>query len=242
MRAKAIIVAAKAPVAGRAKTRLISAGLTAEDAARVAGSALADTLANASHPELRADLHLALEGDSSDLPANLFNPTHVDTTERIVLTSVFPQSGNSLGERLVRIFGWGFDAGYRSVCVIGSDAPHLPSAFITDAFGRLENAAADVVLGPADDGGYYLIALRAEGRDRHPALFDDGMPWSTSGVLTATRERADEAGLRLVLLPAWYDVDTPGDLARLRTDLRRGVAFAPRTRTTLETLGPELKS
>ncbi|HEX7124231.1 MAG TPA: DUF2064 domain-containing protein, partial [Thermodesulfobacteriota bacterium] len=88
---------------------------------------------------------------------------------------------------------------------------------------------ADLVLGPADDGGYYLIGLRSP----QPSLFE-GIPWSTGAVLAETRRRAEASGLRTALLPAWFDLDTAADLERLRRSLggdegRRTGAFLART-------------
>jgi hypothetical protein len=82
----------------------------------------------------------------------------------------------------------------------------------------------DLVLGPAEDGGYYLIGVRAD----LPALFSE-IPWSTPSVLETTLARARAAGLRSACLPAWFDVDTPEDLARLRTALREAPQTAPVT-------------
>ena len=126
------------------------------------------------------------------------------------------------------MIGASFDRGYKAVCVIGSDAPHLPAAFLLEAWGRLQRGA-DAVLGPADDGGYYLVALPRAA----PALFRD-IPWSGAAVLEVTLARAAEERLSVSLLPPWYDVDTPDDLLRLREDLRRGVAYAPATAELLE--------
>lgn len=226
-----VIVAAKVPVAGRVKTRLVAAApdFGPHEAARLAEAFLADTLVLAARPALRADCWLALDGDPADLAAGLV-PAGV---------TIVPQAGNCLGERLVNMTKAGFRAGYGRVCVIGSDAPHLPLAFLEEAFGRLAPAitgssgdapppVADAVFGPADDGGYYLVALR----NHAPALFVN-ISWSGPDVLAETRERANAAGLRLALLPPWYDVDTPVDLDRLRTDLARGVVRAPATERLL---------
>jgi hypothetical protein len=81
----------------------------------------------------------------------------------------------------------------------------------------------DVVLGPTEDGGYYLVGLRT----RCPALFE-AMPWSTSAVLSLTLDRARRLGLRAVCLPTWYDVDTAADLARLESDVRALAGPPPR--------------
>jgi len=103
-------------------------------------------------------------------------------------------------------------------------------AYVTQAADALTLAKADVVIGPTDDGGYYLIGV---GR-RQPALFD-GIPWSTSATRAATEARARDLGLSVLLLPRWFDVDTPEDLQRLRADLA-GHATAPRTAGFLGTL------
>lgn len=206
----------KAPRAGSVKTRLCPP-LSSSDAALLAGAFLSDTLRTAHAPVLRADVTLALAGDVRDLSS----PPAPET--RIV-----PQTGNSLEERLVDIVADTFAVGYRWVCVIGGDAPHLPPAFFVEAFGRLAHGA-DAVLGPADDGGYYLIALPRPA----PELLRN-IPWSGPDVLSATLARAAEAALSVSLLPPWYDIDTPDELRRLRTDLRRGVVDAPATARALE--------
>jgi glycosyltransferase A (GT-A) superfamily protein (DUF2064 family) len=118
--------------------------------------------------------------------------------------------------------------GEASVAVIGSDSPDLPAAYLREAFVRL-GAGADVVLGPADDGGYYLIGLRA----RQPRLLRE-VPMSTPSVLADTLALARELGLRVELLPPWYDVDTAADLRQLAGRLRCAPAgVAPRTRAFL---------
>lgn len=216
----------KVPRAGQVKTRLIGPAINAEAAARLAEAFLADTLAAAARaatppvraysPTLAADVLLAWDGDESDLPAAL--------PESSRPARVFAQTGNSLGERLVNVTEHAFGMGYAALCVIGSDTPHLPDGFIREALGRLAADTADVVLGPAEDGGYYLIALNRPA----PSLFE-GIPWSTDGVLEATRDRIREAGLRAARLPTWYDIDTENDLKRLRRDLSRGTASASQT-------------
>ena len=93
--------------------------------------------------------------------------------------------------------------------VIGSDSPTLPVTILRAAFGTLR-LDADVVLGPAEDGGYYLV-----GASRPVAELFRGIPWGTPGVLEATVAAASRAAARLVLLPTWYDVDVPEDFDRL---------------------------
>jgi glycosyltransferase A (GT-A) superfamily protein (DUF2064 family) len=179
---------------------------------------LTDTIRLASHPAIAADLLLALDGSSETLPPDAARDVRCN-----------PQRGNSLGDRLVHIFGEGFGAGHTAVGVIGSSTPDLPVAFVQEAFGRLERDA-DALFGPADDGGYYLVALRQP----HPELFVD-IPWGTGAVLEALLKAATAAGVKTALLPGWHLVDGEKERDRLRTDLRRGTAFAPATAALLET-------
>jgi rSAM/selenodomain-associated transferase 1 len=215
MHARAVIVAAKSPVAGSVKTRLIEPGIrSADQASSLARAFLRDTISVAAAVG-RADTFLYWDGDLARAPRQ----------GGIVVRT---QAGNSLGERLVHMFEQAFAAGYEQVVVIGSDSPHLPAAFLTDAFGRLA-AGDEAVLGRTDDGGYCLVGLRNGGR---PELFRE-IPWSTNGVHAATMERALAADIRVSQLPPWYDIDTPADLARLKTDLTRGVITAPHTEALL---------
>ena len=110
-----------------------------------------------------------------------------------------PQADGDLGRRLSLFFVQRFVEGARRVVVVGSDSPTLPLPYIDDAFSALDDA--DVVLGPAMDGGYYLIGLR----EPMPELFER-VDWSGERVLRQTMERMGDAR-RLALLPPWYDVD-----------------------------------
>jgi rSAM/selenodomain-associated transferase 1 len=118
-----------------------------------------------------------------------------------------PQGEGDLGERLCRAFGRAFRSQARRVVIIGSDCPEVTEADIRAAWDGLR--AHDVVLGPARDGGYWLIGLRS----LQPALFR-GIPWSTADVLAATQERARVAGLRVQLLRELSDIDTVEDWRR----------------------------
>jgi len=101
---------------------------------------------------------------------------------------------------------------------------------VFDAFECFE-ADDDVVVGPAEDGGYYLVGMRK----LHKRIFED-IPWGGAGVLDATMERAREAGLNLVLLPEWRDVDTPEDFERLKRELGENREAAKFTRRFLKEL------
>ena len=135
-----------------------------------------------------------------------------------------------LRARLAAALGDLLADGHAGAIAVDSDTPSLPTAFLQMAVDRLGDPAVDVVLGPSEDGGYYLIGMKRV----HDALFT-AMPWSTPRVLAETERRARAAGLALARLPGWFDVDTADDLARLGASLARGEgAPAPATRALLE--------
>ncbi|MBN2332279.1 MAG: TIGR04283 family arsenosugar biosynthesis glycosyltransferase [Deltaproteobacteria bacterium] len=117
----------------------------------------------------------------------------------------FLQSGGSLGERMHQSFAAAFAAGMDRVVVIGTDCPHLETSHLQEAFAHL--ATHDLVLGPAVDGGYYLIGLRR----LRAELFAD-IPWGTADVLTRTLQIAGQQQLTVHLLPELADIDRPEDL------------------------------
>lgn len=125
---------------------------------------------------------------------------------------VQPQCAGDLGQRMRHYFEKSFAAGVDSAVLIGSDSPTLPIAYVEEAFDRL--AESPVVLGPSDDGGYYLIGLSRD----IPDIFQ-GIDWSTSEVWRQTVGRLQAAGQSYYELPRWYDIDTVDDLLRLRDEL-----------------------
>jgi uncharacterized protein len=197
---------------GRVKTRLIG-DLTATQAAALHAAFLDDLLDRLREGDF--ELCLAWDLDPSDeLPAGP--------------VSGIRQQGDDLGERLYRALSESAEEA-ASVMALGSDHPSLPLAVIQQAFERLENGA-EVVLGPAEDGGYYLIGLRSHAVDRR--LFQD-VAWSTDRVLPATLERCRQLGLAVELLPRASDVDTPEDLRRLAARMASADLGCPRTRELL---------
>lgn len=136
---------------------------------------------------------------------------------------VIAQRGGDLGQRMANVFEDVFRLGARSVVVIGSDLPDLPPALLQEAVAALRRRNDTVVLGPASDGGYYLIGMN---RPR-PELFA-GIDWSTPRVLAQTVDRLKAQHARLVLLSPWTDLDTPADLRRLIA--RAGRESGTRTR------------
>ncbi|NLF69437.1 MAG: glycosyltransferase [Candidatus Anammoximicrobium sp.] len=120
--------------------------------------------------------------------------------------SLEAQAGEDLGQRMQHYFAAAFRNGVRRVVLIGSDTPTLPLEYVNKAFDLLKTYP--VVLGPADDGGYYLVGTAGQ----VPPIFTD-VAWSTPLVWSQTQSRLQAAGVRCGVLPAWYDVD---DLAALR--------------------------
>lgn len=216
----ALAVMAKVPVAGEVKTRLCPP-LVPRDAAALARCFLLDRI---------EQLTVVLTGD----PMVAFAPREREREIRALLPAgvrLVPQAGADLGARLDRLLTDLLGEGYPGAIAVDADSPTLPTGFLERACRHLLDATADVVVGPCEDGGYYLIGLRAPA----PALFRD-MPWSTATVLAETVARARDLGLRLALLPPWFDVDRGEDLARLRAEARaRPEAFRPpRTLAFLE--------
>ena len=133
------------------------------------------------------------------------------------------QRGADLGDRLANSLGELLKRGHQGAIAIDSDTPTLPLAFLRQALELVMTPSIDVVLGPTEDGGYYLIGLRTVYRE----LFET-MAWSTSTVLSETIRRAEANGLRVACLPCWYDIDTARDLARLRATLAGSAGELPR--------------
>ncbi|MFN2519815.1 MAG: TIGR04282 family arsenosugar biosynthesis glycosyltransferase [Candidatus Limnocylindria bacterium] len=138
-----------------------------------------------------------------------------------------PRTG--FGPRLAYALGAGIGMS-RAVVLIATDAPTLRAASIGEAFESLESGR-DLVLGPSDDGGYYLIGCRAP---LPPSLFAH-MPWSTAAVLQITLQRARSLGIDVALLEPWYDVDDEVSLGRLRADAA-GLSRAAHTARALRDL------
>jgi rSAM/selenodomain-associated transferase 1 len=208
----AVALMAKAPRAGAVKTRLCPP-LTPREAAALARAFLRDAVAKVRR----------LHGIA---PAIAYAPESA-REELARLAPGFapmPQRGADLGARMRSTLAALLAAGHRAAIVMGTDAPTLPAAVLGEAVTRVAAGDVDLVVGPAEDGGYYLIGARAD----HPTLFDD-VAWSTGTVLATTLRRAAAAGLRAARLPAWFDVDTPDDLARLRAALAETPEAAPAT-------------
>lgn len=206
-----LVIFAKAPVPGRVKTRMLPP-LTPVRAAAIQDASLRDVVERARG--VAADLRICCaDGDGA---AAWFGKTFADL-------EVLPQGPGGLGRRLSRVFDNGFDGGLSRLVVIGSDSPTLPTEELHAAFAALETV--DVVVGPASDGGYYLVGLHARAWPRGRRLFRD-IPWSTDAVFAVTARRAATAGLELHVLRTWYDIDRFSDLRLAREDAAAGSNLA----------------
>jgi rSAM/selenodomain-associated transferase 1 len=210
---KALIVA-KAPIPGRAKTRLVPP-LTAEQAASLQKALLLDTL-DACRAEAETALLCADPADARVL-ARLVGPD----------VSLVLQEGRGLGDALRLGMARGLADG--PAALVSADIPAFPAGSLSRAFSLLEERAADIVLGPALDGGYWLIAMR----DPSAVPFHE-IPWSTPAACAVTMERCGEGGLEVATLDPWRDVDTIVDLAFLLREA--GDLQAPRTARELAAL------
>jgi len=188
---------AKAPRPGQVKTRLAAAG-SDHWAAAVAEAFLLDTIDRLTKVAAQRSLYFS----PPDAGAYFEPPA----AHRFTLA---PQGQGDLGCRMTAYFAEQFRAGFTKVMLVGSDSPTLPIAYIEDGFAMLDSH--DVVLGPATDGGYYLVGCAREA----PTIFAN-IPWGSSQVLRDTIRAIEGAGYRLALLPPWYDVDTLDDWRMLQ--------------------------
>jgi uncharacterized protein len=133
---------------------------------------------------------------------------------------VAPQLGVDFGGRMRGAVNAGFAAGAAPVAMIASDSPTLPSDVLEEGWALVDGCGFDVALGPADDGGWVMIAAA---RPLPPACFD-GVRWSGPQTLEDTRRALSAAGLRVGCTRPWYDVDTAEDLERLHAELGAGAA------------------
>jgi uncharacterized protein len=202
----ALGIMTKAPRAGAVKTRLVPP-LDHDEAARLSVCFLRDTAENIA----RVTFEEPAEGIA------VYTPVGSERAFDGLLCEGFKlvvQRGEAFGERLFHAAEDLLSLGYQSLCLIDSDSPTLPRACLAEAVRALAAPGDRIVLGPSDDGGYYLIGLK----QAHKRVFEQ-INLSTSQVLDQTIERADEIGLEVALLPAWYDVDDGLTLGRLCDEL-----------------------
>jgi len=223
----ALIMFAKAPVAGHVKTRL-SPPLTPDEAASLHGSLVLDLLERCQ----------SLKGCDKIL-AGAPTPEHpffgaMKTRFKI---PVWDQVGHDLGARMAHTFQSSLGSPYHSVLIVGTDIPGITVPLISTAFKSLQEN--DVVVGPTLDGGYYLIGLRSP----VPELFEN-IPWSTDSVFALTEEKITALGLSLKILPMLRDLDTVEDLQVFIQESkdRKNQVFSSRTKNVLQELEKRVAS
>lgn len=235
----AIAVMAKAPLPGRVKTRLCPP-LSAEAAAEMGAAFLRDMTGNLAAAAQAAHIDPYVAFAPAGTEARFADLIHPGTT--LLLADgqgEMPPGVQGFGRCLLQAVQRLLDMGYAGACVLNADSPTLPTATLVHLAVMLLTPGRRGVLGPAEDGGYYVLGMQAvESR-----LFTD-IAWSTDRVAEQTRARADAIGLPLVELPPWYDVDDRAALARLFDDLQQpqasaaGVPYgAPATAACITRLG-----
>jgi rSAM/selenodomain-associated transferase 1 len=234
----AIAVMAKAPRPGQVKTRLVPP-LTPHAASALSAGFLRDITENIALAARQAEILGYIAYAPAGLEA-LFDGMLATGTEFVLAdgTGDMPPGVQGFGRCLLHATESLFALGHSAVCLLNSDSPTLPTTFLAQAAEALTRPGDRIVLGAADDGGYYLIGMKTP----HAHLFED-IAWSTETVAAQTRDRARALGLEVVELPVWYDVD---DGAALRRLLRDGTTrpetghlpyAAPATLACIERLG-----
>nr|WP_321983210.1 DUF2064 domain-containing protein [uncultured Lichenicoccus sp.] len=227
----------KVPRAGRSKTRL-GAIIGADAAATLSGAFLRDTTENVARAAraaaIRGYVGYAPAGEEAELRAWVAAGTQFLLADG---AGPMPDGVQGFGRCLFGAVRDLLAAGHDAACVLNADGPTLPTEILQRTAALLAQPGDRAVLGPAEDGGYYILGLKRP----HATLFRD-IAWSTADVADATRARAAAIGLDLVELPRWYDVDDAVSLRRLAAALAdpAHAGFAsPATRACLQRLGLE---
>jgi len=217
-------VMAKAPIPGRCKTRLMPL-LTPGDAAALSAAFLRDVTENVRLAARQAPIRGCIAYAPAGAEA-LFDGHLADDTGLVLAdgSPLLPPRVQGFGRCLLHAIQAMLDGGARAACVLNSDSPTLPNALLVEAARSLLERPDRVVLGPAEDGGYYLLGMSAP----HAHLFED-IAWSTDTVADETRARARTLGLDLVELAPWYDVDDHAALLRLIDEVSAPPIDAPLT-------------
>jgi rSAM/selenodomain-associated transferase 1 len=196
-----LVIMAKKPQVGRTKTRMRPT-LTSTEAAQLYEALLKDSIVLISGLE-EIELAIAVTPPESILYFRHISPSG---------TLLIPIECVDIGDCLTQVFECLLEMGYPKVLAFNADGPSVPPQYIHTAVQRLDQE--DIVLGPSEDGGYYLVGMK----QLFPQIFS-GIAWSTPQVLAQTSDKIEALGLRAGLLPPWYDVDTATDLERLQAEL-----------------------
>ena len=195
------VLMAKQPQVGCTKTRL-SLSMSSQQAVELYEALLRDSIALVEE-QPRIDLAVAFSPAGSQAYFSRITPSDA---------YLLPVEGSDIGDCLSQVFSHLLEMGWRKVLALNADSPSLPGAYLEQAAQLLDEQ--ELVLGPALDGGYYLVGMRRS----HLGIFQD-ITWSTERVLAQTLEKAGGLGLGVRLTPEWYDVDTVADLQRLQAEL-----------------------
>ncbi|MDD5408721.1 MAG: TIGR04282 family arsenosugar biosynthesis glycosyltransferase [Candidatus Omnitrophica bacterium] len=211
-----LIVFAKEPKAGKVKTRL-QGYLSKKMCVKLYKAFLTDTLELARGLKC-FDKVLAYTSTARQ-------PEYLRTIAGGFL--FYKQTGRGLGERMHNAFKFARRMNSHKTVLIGSDSPNLPAKYIKEAYGRLDKS--DIVLGPSQDGGYYLIGLKEP-----CGMLFKGIKWGSETVFDNTVKNAENTGKKLSILEKWYDVDDYAGLALLKKDLEKEKKSAPCVRKLLK--------
>ncbi len=205
-----IIIMAKVPRAGNVKTRL-QPFLSPKQCAAISEAFLEDAI-NKAQTQTDELIVAFAPPNERDYFAKLENDNFI----------LVEQKGTNLGEKMFNAFEFAFSNNSDAVVMIGTDSPTFPAEFIKQAFAKL--MISDAVLGKSADGGFYLIGLQT----LHNEIFAD-VEWSSAATFEQTARNIKKIGLKLSLIPDWFDVDLPEDLAALRKTSTADQITAPKT-------------
>jgi len=224
-----LIVLAKPPLRGRAKSRLAS-GVGEGRAARLARAMLKDTYRSVygvADEDGHTKARIALTDTLSSYPS--LHP----------LSDTLQQGTGDLGQRMARLAAEAMKAEeVDQVLLLGTDSPGLPPEHVRTALGLLEHH--DIVLGPVDDGGFWCLGLRASATPVHDPGWLNGLDWESGATAAMVTARARSHGLSVTLAPPWFDIDHAEDLPRLKQLLHREPTRSPATLHELESCGEPL--
>lgn len=227
----ALVIFAKAPIPGQVKTRLCPP-VTPDEAATLQGTLVLDVIEKSRTAERQMDRYLACSPSREHPFFKVMEGRHG--------LRLLDQVGTDIGARMAGVFEELFRAGYQSVVMVGTDVPALQAAVFLDALTLL--GGHDLVLGPAEDGGYFLIGMKRP----LPELFRE-IPWSTAEVRALTLTKAAALGLSVAQLPMSRDIDRVVDLLALAQMVPSGKGkgqagpISSRTAGVLKTLAERLK-
>lgn len=196
----AVIIFIKNPVRGKVKTRL--------------AAAVGNDTALAVYLDLLSHTLKAAENVTADKYIYFSDEIYVSIGQNDFAFKKTVQSGADLGEKMKNAFNDVFNSAYPKVIIIGTDCPGISPEILQQAFDELNDT--DVVIGPAADGGYYLLGMKT----LHPSLFDN-IEWSTPAVLQTTVDRCTRTNLRYKLLEELSDIDEEKDLVHFYKLLKR---------------------